>query len=121
MGRGRYLFGSAHRISHDASAHTLKGRVVGNDAAEIHALKLGLVAQNRIFDQRCNFIERFVLVVVGINVNNEEVFVMALVRLMACQTQMLASVELGRVDIAILLYDLIHDRLPMRRLRFSCG
>ena len=85
MRRRRDVLGPAPRIARDATADLLVGAVFRRDAAARQALELGLVAQHRILDVFSDLVESFGLVVMGIDVDDQEILVVALDRLLvAC-------------------------------------
>ena len=78
----RHLLVLALRIARDAAGEFLVGTGLRRDAATRGALEFRLVAQHRIVDELGDLLERLGLVVVRLDVDDEEVFIAALDRLL---------------------------------------
>ena len=93
MRRRRHLLVLALRIAGDAAGELLVGAGLRRDAAARRALELRLVAQHRVLDELRDLLERLGLVVMRVDVDDEEVLVAALDRLLGGVLQQRAGVE----------------------------
>ncbi len=96
----RHPLFAAHRIAGDAPAVALIQCIVGDDASKRHSLHPGLVAQDRILDELGDLLEGLLFVVMGIRVNDEEVVVVAILRLLRGIAQESSGIELFVCQIA---------------------
>ncbi len=96
----RHLLDAAAGIAGDAAADLLVGAVGRRDAAARHALVLGLVAQHRIVHVLQDLVERLGLIVVAVDVDDAEVLVTALHRLLRGMREQRRGVELGGGEVA---------------------
>ena len=93
-------------------ASLLVGAGLRRDAATRGALEFRLVAQHRIVDELGDLLERLGLVVVRVYVDNEEILVAALDRLLGGVAQQGARVEGLGGEIAEASRVLVHVGLP---------
>ena len=106
------LLRRAQRIARDAPAHVLEAdlarhqRLAALGAAGEHEL-----AQHLVLDERQEFVVALVLVVVRIDVGDQDVVEVALVRLLAGMRQQAAGVELFDGDAPAAIGEKVHGLL----------
>ena len=111
---GLGFFAGAHRIARHAAAHVL---VAGRHRHDAGLMLLGAgrhreLPQHVVFHERQKFVVVFVLVVMRIDVDDQDVVEVALVRLLAGMRQQPRRVELLDGNAAAAVGNQIHDNAP---------
>ncbi len=96
----RRLLAVASLVARDAAGHLLIGAARRGDAAVAHALEPRLVAQHRVLDVFEDLAERLGLVMVRVDIDDAEILVAALRRLLGRMGEERRRVELLERQVA---------------------
>src|SRR5215813_2937613 len=104
------LLGGTQRIAGDAAAHVLEADLAQRDGlAALTAAGEDELAQHFVLDQRQEFVEALILVMVAVDIDDQDVVEVALHRLLAGMGKEPAGIELFERYPAAAISEKVHD------------